>query len=514
MSGNHNNAFINLNGVPYLLSEYVDQNTFQTIDRALVKSEINVDSTDPSRVIVDISIDDIGHRSDGSLNVLGNATKQNSLIDMIKDNMYRIEHHLPVLKRGLMLRVHYQLENNRTGKVLRSLQEDIRIEDRNYFIDINPDNINDNAIVVNFTNSLVSTINQFTHGTDLMQLRITDIQLGYECVRPNPVKPQIGHSIYNMPPEMYANDGLHNEQEMYYYHKSLQSQQYLGDPYQQPGSIIPRQWYDFNRFYHFETSGTEIILHDQEINDRNNRIMNILCGSIAVNRIFLVQPGQRIIFKFSVWKNDLCIFNDTTRVAEALRVNTTPYWPPVPPQPTPQPVPPTPPTPPAPYPQPGPFELKYIIELLESMKGMDYKQNGVINKIDESLKEVTKIIKEYHEGAEVPEIPDSDLPEKPDYPPVPPAPGPTPPGPKPPKPDKGILMILAMIKDLQDKVNKIIQDEDNAQPITDEQIQKILDALEADYDDNGEYDGSTDYPFKSGITEEAVAAWLGSIEEK
>lgn len=506
MSGNHNNAFINLNGVPYLLSEYVDQNTFQTIDRALVKSEINIDSTDTNRVIVDISIDDIGHKSDGSLNVLGNATKQNSLIDMIKDNMYRIEHHLPVLKRGLVLRVHYQLENNRTGKVLRSLQEDIKIEDRNYFIDINPDNINDNAIIVNFTNSLVSTINQFTHGTDLMQLRINSIQLGYDCVRPNIARPQIGHSIHNMPAEMYANDGLHNEQEMYYYHKSLQSQQYLGDQHQQPESIIPTQWYDFNRFYHFETSGTEIILHNQEIDDCKNHIMNILCGHIAVNRIFLVQPGQRIIFKFSVWKNDLCIFNDTTRVAEALRVNTTPYWPP---QPTPQPVPPVPPSPqPVPYPQPDPFELKHITELLESMKGMDYKQNGVINKLDESLKEITKIIKEYHEGAEIPEVPDSDLPENPDYPPIPPAPGP-----KPPKPDKGILIILALIKDLQDKVNKIIKDEDNDQPITDEQIQKILDALEADYDDNGKYDGSTDYPFLNGSNEELVAACLGSDEK-
>lgn len=506
MSGNHNNAFINLNGVPYLLSEYVDQNTFQTIDRALVKSEINIDSTDPSRVIVNINIDNIGHKYDGSLNVLGNSTKQNSLINMIKDNIYRIEHHLPVLKRGLVLRVHYQLENNRTGKVLRSLQEDIRINDRNYFIDINPNNINDNAIIINFTNSLVSTINQFTHGTDLMQLRITSIQLGYECVRPNPAKPQIGHSIYNIPPEMYVNDGLSNEQEMYYYHKSLQSQQYLGDPYQQPGNIIPTQWYDFNRFYHFETSGTEIILHEQEIYDKNNRIMHILCGSIAVNRIFLVQPGQRIIFKFSVWKNDLCIFNDTKRVAEALRVNTTPYWPPCPPQP--QPVPP-PIMSPTPYPQshPGSFEFKYIIDLLESMKGMDYKQNAVINKLDRSLKEITKIIKEYHEGAEVPEIPDSNLPENPDYPPMPPTPGP-----KPPRPDRGILMILAMIKDLQDKVSKIIEDEENAQPITDEQIQKILDALEADYDDDGEYNESTDYPFQNGFTEESVAAWLNSIE--
>lgn len=512
MSNNHNNAFINLNGVPYLLSEYVDQNTFQTIDRALVKNEINIDSSDPGRAIVDISIDNIGRRSDGTLNVLGNATKQNSLIDMIKENIYRIEHHLPVLKRGLMLRIHYQLENNRTGKVLRSLQEDIRIADRNYFIDINANNINDNAIIVNFTDSIVSTINQFTHGTDIMQLRITSIQLGYECVRPNKMRPQIGHSIYNTPPEMYADDGLNNEQEMYYYHKSLQPKQYLGDPYYNQ-NIIPNQWYDFNRFYHFDESGADIIIHDQEINDRNNRIMHILCGDIVVNRTFLVQPGQRIIFKFSVWKNDLCIFNNTTRVAEALRVNTTPYWPPVPPQPQPQPQPaPTPYPQPVYPPYPGSFEFKYIIDLLESMKGMDYRQNGVINKIDESLKEVTKVIKELHEEAQLPDIPDSDLPIKPDYP-YPPAPGP-----RPPKPDKTIIMILKMIKDLQEQVDKLIQDEDDAKPITDEQIQEILDALEKDYQDDGEYNGSTDYPFKSsGLNEseidEEISKILGSIEE-
>ena len=489
MSNKHTNAFINLNGVPYVLAEYLDRDTFQTIDRALIKSEVTIDSTEPMRAIVDVSIDDIGKKSDGTPNVIGNATKQKSLIDMIKDNIYQLDHHLPVLKRGIVIRVNYQLENNRTGKVMRSFIEDLRIEDRNYFIDINRDDINDNAIIINFTDSMVSTINQFTHGTDLMQFRINSIELAYECVRPNKMRHHIGRPLYNVPPEIFAADGLNNEQEMYYYHKSLQSRHYMGDPpYGRPGEIIPRQWYDFNRFYHFDEDGTDLILHQDEINDPKCRIMHIACGSINVNRTFLVRPGQRIVFKFSIWKNDLTVFSDTTTVAEALRVNTTPYWPPVPPQPEPQPEPQPQPSPyPYPYP-PMPFELRYIIDLLNASKGMDYKQNAAINKLDNSLQEIAKIIKDFHESAEIPDTSVEDLPEKPDYP-YPPHPHP-----HPHKPDKGILMILGMIKDLQDQVDEIIAGDHDAKPISEEEIQKILDALEADWEDDGEYNGSSEYP--------------------
>ena len=485
MSNEHTNAFINLNGVPYVLAEYVDQDSFQTIDRAMIKSDISIDNTDPMRAILDIAISSIDTDSSGNLNIIGNATKQASLIEMIKNNIYQLDHHLPVLKRGLIVRVNYQLENNRTGKVMRSFVEDVRIMDRNYFIAINKD-ITDSAIIVNFTDSAVSSINQFTHGTDLMQFRITSIQLAYECVRPKRMRPRIGEPLYRTPPEIFAADGLNDEHEMYYYHKSLQSRYHMGEPWPNE-HIIPRQWYDFNRYYHFNTSGKDLILHEQEIEDESNRIMHIACGTVMVNRTFLVQTGQRIVFKFSIWKNDLTMVNDASKVAEALRVNTTPYYPPIPDKPDEEEeestTPVYPPYPPYPYP-PMPFEFRYIIDLLERSKGMDYRQNSAINKLNSSLAEIAKIIKEYHEGAETPEIPESDLPEsdKP-HPPAPPH-----------KPPKGILVILEMIKDLQERISEIEESDHGAKPISEEEIQRVLDALESDWEDNHEYDGSSEYP--------------------
>ena len=55
----HVNGFVDLNGVPYLLGEYLDKRTFQQVDRSVIKSEINVDLSEAMRAVIDINVDDI-----------------------------------------------------------------------------------------------------------------------------------------------------------------------------------------------------------------------------------------------------------------------------------------------------------------------------------------------------------------------------------------------------------------------------------------------------------------------
>lgn len=326
----HTNAFIDLNGVPYLLAEYLDRNNFQQVDRSLIKSEIFVDQTESMRAIIDISIDDIGKRaSDGLPSIIGNNTKQKNLLKMITNNFEMMDHQFNVLRRGIVLRVNYQLENYRTGQVIRSMVEDLRITDRNYYLDINPRDINDNAIIVNFCNSMVSTINEFTHGRDRMMIRITNIQMFYECLKTSPKVPRIKQSLsYALYPDLYLPSVYGNEMDYYQYHDSMQHHHFIGNAYgydycdygnEDVSMISPPSWSMFNRFYRFDHGGREIILHGQEINDPMAKVIFLPCGTVRVNRTFMINPGHRLIFKFCIWKNDLTVVNDTTMIAHTIK---------------------------------------------------------------------------------------------------------------------------------------------------------------------------------------------------
>jgi len=316
----HTNAYLNLNGIPYLVAEYLDQRSFQQIDSSIIKSEIFIDQSECMRTIVDISIDDIGKRaSDGGLNIIGNMTKQNDLITLIKNNYDMLEHQLPVFRKGIMLRVNYQLENKRTGQVLRSAIETIRIPERNYFMAINQSDINDNAIVVNFCNSMVSTIDQFTHGTEPMMLRITSIQMFYECVKNDPKTPRVKQSMIYDPKMVEYFYGC--ESDIYNYHQQVQTRHSFDESFQR--SFCPPTWTFFNRFYHYDEENKDMILHLEEINHKGTKTLAMACGTIHVNRTFLINPGHRIIFKFSIWKNDIIVVNDSSYIAEALK---SPYY--------------------------------------------------------------------------------------------------------------------------------------------------------------------------------------------
>ena len=61
MRHHKSNAFIDLDGIPYLLGTYMDRCNFQMVDRAMIQSGIYVDTTESMRAVIDIQIDDIRH---------------------------------------------------------------------------------------------------------------------------------------------------------------------------------------------------------------------------------------------------------------------------------------------------------------------------------------------------------------------------------------------------------------------------------------------------------------------
>lgn len=322
----HCNTFIDLNGVPYLLAEYSDRNSLQQVDRSTIKSGIYIDQSDAMRAVIDINVDDIGKRTDGLPSIVGNITKQKKLLEMVKNYAEQFDHHFKVLKRGIVMRVNYQLENSVTGQTIRSMSEDIRIPDRYYFLDINPRNIDDNAVIINFSDTAVSSVTEFTHGRDRMSLRITNIQMFYECLKDTPIIPRIKDSLTSG--GLNSRPQYDNDMDYYRYHEHMQNHHVIGTPGCDHrcddviGESLP-SWPMFNRFYHFEKDAKDIILHSQEICDPLVETVRIPCGTITVNRLFSVNPGHRLIFKFSIWKNDLTIVNDTSNLARALKA---PYY--------------------------------------------------------------------------------------------------------------------------------------------------------------------------------------------
>ena len=329
---NHVNTFIDLNGVPYILAEYMDRNSFQQIDRSQIKSEINVDKSDAMRAIIDVSIDDIGRRaSDGYPNIIGNNAKIKKLLKMINDSKEMLDGNLSVLRRGIVVRVDYQLENYTTRQVIRSMTETFRIIDRNYFLDINPRNIQDNAIIVNFCNTLVSTITEFTHGQDPMMFRVTNIHLSYEVVKPSPKMPRVKQTVGYKPNQYPIPNCKMSDNDIYCYHDAMQNHHVMPsyDPNsympEDPNNLMPSNWAVPNRFYHFDLKRNDIILNGQEINDPMTKTALIPCGTIRVNKAFMINPGHRIIFKFCIWKNDVSIVDDIKPVAQALGIPTYDY---------------------------------------------------------------------------------------------------------------------------------------------------------------------------------------------
>lgn len=398
----HTNGFIDINGYPYLLAEYLDKRNFQQLDNSMINNYVKIDQTEEMRAIVDISVDNVGKNSDGSISALGNNTKQINLLQMIERNINQLGNKLPVLRKGLIARISYRLENNTTGEVIRSTTEDFRIPKANYYLNINSKNINDNALIANFNGSTFSTMNYFTNGRDPMILRIMNLDIFYEVVKS-------GMKLNDESIKIEVPPTFGNEMDILTYH------QLMGGNYKKPSygvanteTIIPPQWIAFNNFYHFDNSAQDIILHNEEIYDDKTETALVPCISMVINRAMIINPAHRIIFKFNIWRNDVTMFNNTTSVAEALRAQyVNPYY-----NQYGYPYPNDDYNTRPPYHPHHPYSNEELLALLRRNTMADYKQNEVINQMNNAITELTKTVKQLKgDNSETPSLPK--LPEKP-----------------------------------------------------------------------------------------------------
>ena len=325
----HINALVNINGMPYLLGEYLDDRCWQQLNEYDVVNDITVDTSEAMRAIIDISLKDIPTNQDGSMYLIGNSALANILYGKINKYYNNYCGKLDTIRNTLKIKVNYQLENAHTGQIIRSTVEEFRLNQRNYFVKINVENTNDNPILSNFSNTIVSSITQFTHGRERMLLRITNIQLCYECVKPKPYGLRAGEMMrFSRSLEFPILDGT--EDSIYEYHRRMQNSQLFPDDglHREGPDIVdfnPPRWANTTAFYHFENRYNSLILHENEIYDRKIRVVEIPCGTINVNRSFYINPGHQLIFKFSIWKNDIAIINEPAKLAKALHIYNNEY---------------------------------------------------------------------------------------------------------------------------------------------------------------------------------------------
>ena len=427
MNPHRTNGFIDLNGIPYLIGEYIDRTRFQMVDRGMIQDGIYIDAHEPMRAIVDVRIDDIGKKNpEGDPNAQSNTVKVNEFLEAVRNAALRGKMELPVLGNVLIAQVNYQLEKHGSGQVIRSMVEDIIIDHRSNFLDISNTDTESQVILSNFCNTAVSSINKFTVAQNTMQLRITNIKFYYVLLQPNELVPPT-RKLY---PTSYEDAYCGPFDTLYQYHEAAQSQHYLGtDGDLSNQCVVPPDWCFFNYLYHFEDDGKHIELHTQQIHDPRINKIKIPCGSVTVNRCFLVNPGERIIFKFSVWKNDMCIMSDTSPVAKLLRapIFNDPH-------------------------HPGCGDVcdrcyDHCIDRHGMM--MDFKQNAVINQLNSTVTELSNKVTELENkidgsGDGSTDEPGEIIPELPE---------------KPLDPTNPIKTLFAMVKELSEKVDQLMKED-------------------------------------------------------
>lgn len=279
------NAFLNIGGCPYILNDYLENIAFKQVDTGLISNNISISNTESGRAIVNISIDD-------TRPMIGNGIKYVDLIEAISKTVsIDTQNILPVFQKILIVQINYRIENQRTGKILKESCDKLAIDTRDYFLNTNVQGIDDNAIdaciMTNFTDSMTTTVTEFLHGSDTMICRITGIDLFYPAVTP------YDHSDLPCGTDPTIPDSNTNN------------------------SVC--QSYKYNDCYHFDNDGQDIHLHKTEIEDKpRNEIILIPVGSIKPDKSFVVNTGQKITFKYSIWKADVIMVNNTKRIEEIL----------------------------------------------------------------------------------------------------------------------------------------------------------------------------------------------------
>lgn len=292
-TGQKINAFIDVDSVPYILGDYFNGKQYLNLEPTEVIDSVTIDQSVPNRSLIEISINQVNKDSQGNLMPMGNIEKKGNLEQMVSDYREAISsNYFGVIRKGLIVRLNYRIETE-SGQIVKSVSEDFKIYDAGLYNYVGDKNVADPALIVNYCDSIVSSINSYTHGTQGLILRINSVKLFYEVISPGKFcYPQYTKKFYPYGKPRHDH-GLNR------YEEAIKSR---------------------NNYYRFGNNNRDIFVNMTDVDSERRRVGMISCGTFYINKLFPVHPAQRIIFKLSVWKNDITIVPNTTQIANILGI--------------------------------------------------------------------------------------------------------------------------------------------------------------------------------------------------
>lgn len=385
------NCFVNADGWPYLSGEYINRDMLQSIDRSLIQNQLVIDNNNPYHSVVDIVVDNVGECP------VGNQTQYEKLLQAIAQNVHRLAGQLDVVRRNLKAKVYYQVESERSGRLLKNAHITVNLDQKDHYLNINTDNIQDSAIISNSYGNSMATIATRVTGSDRMVVRLTSLQLFY--VRPDrPVMNPYDDSrrmAPHMDPCHFHNHPEGCNADLAY--AKVHQPKYSFGPGEAccpPSDFIPN-WKYYTKYYHYENNAEMMVLHENDIYDPYVTAYEIPCGRISLNRAFIVNTSMKMLVKVSLWKNDVVMVDNTKRIADILGV-----------------VPGDRPLPPCDIPvcpgpgHHGPHHPPYAPNIQEQLMGIygELAHQREINKQQcQSICDLKNEIKELHKPAETPD---------------------------------------------------------------------------------------------------------------
>jgi len=310
------NLFLNLNGIPYVGGEYIENVKFQTIDWSTIHNQLMIDNTGTQASVVDIVLDNAGDSP------IGNREAYRKLLDSVA--RHAKGGFIDVVRPTLVAVLDYQIESEKTGQLLKKAKVDIPLNHRGYYVNVSSGELGDNTFIVNSTDSITRTITERPYGNDRVIVRLTGINLHYVgLLRPamDPGKGPKGSEDYpTFRPDDNARyphmDWHESAQPKHSFEPIPYTYNWSKDPHHDQ-LRVPPNWWACNRYYHFEDRGSNLVLHLGDIKSLV-ATYRIPVGKVAFNRVFSVGQGYKVLFRVSVWSNDAVIITNTAKIAQLM----------------------------------------------------------------------------------------------------------------------------------------------------------------------------------------------------
>jgi hypothetical protein len=278
---------MNINGFPYLFDESVNQACIRQVDRLSIINKLSVDTSKHNYTIIDIIVDDTDDE-------VGNRIKCNELLDIFKSNGLVLDKNIDVIRKALLVQINYQIENDRTGRVLHEYKIESIISNIDDYTTINPDVAGDTIVLTNFHGLINTTIPDNVHGRNVT-CRIIDIKFFFLAVS-------------NFNGVEYDRSDLRD---------NIFNQCDLVD-----NTTISSNMLHSDKFYNFDDGCYYITPNYPKIESKDTKVLMIPAGSVDVDKVISVNIAHKFLFNISVWKNSVIFVGDVTNIANAIGIDT------------------------------------------------------------------------------------------------------------------------------------------------------------------------------------------------